>query len=163
MDVSWFCERRKEVSKMLANLKTEMKRSDITISDIANIIKKTDRAVRERIKGNGHFSVPEAAAVRNAFFPGMEIEYLFGEKKPSPERDSNGKVQPGSRAFFEHIKIPGVCVKDVRGKKGTVYVTLVCEDWVDAGTAQGQYKAICFSKIPVGQELRINVEQSGHR
>ena len=146
---------------MLINLKAEMKQAGVTISAIANAIKKTDRAVRERIKGNGHFSIPEATAVRNAFFPEMEIEYLFSEKEPSPERDGDGKAQPGSKVYFESIEIPGIRVKEVCAKCGTVYVSFACETWMDAQTAQRQYESVCLPEIPIGQKLRIYVEQSG--
>lgn len=62
---------------MLSNLKAEMARANITIPAIAEAIKRSDRTVRERIKGNGAFSMPDAVTVRDAFFPGMDIEYLF--------------------------------------------------------------------------------------
>ena len=142
---------------MLINLKAEMKQAGVTISDIANAIKKTDRAVRERIKGNGHFSVPEATDDGVE----MEIEYLFSEKEPSPERDGDGKAQPGSKVYFESIEIPGIRVKEVCAKCGTVSITLACETWMDAQTAQRQYESVCLPEIPIGQKLRIYVEQSG--
>lgn len=62
---------------MLSNLKAEMARADVTICAVAKVIGKGERTVRERIKGNGYFSVPDAIAVRDAFFPGMGLEYLF--------------------------------------------------------------------------------------
>lgn len=62
---------------MLSNLKAEMARADVTIPAIAGVIKRSDRTVRERIKGHGCFSMPDAMAVRDTFFPGMDLEYLF--------------------------------------------------------------------------------------
>lgn len=62
---------------MLSNLKAEMARADVTIYAVAKAIGKGERTVRERIKGNGYFSVSDAITVRDAFFPGMELEYLF--------------------------------------------------------------------------------------
>ena len=67
----------KEVSDVLSNLKAEMARASVTVPDIAEVVKRSDRTVRERIKGNGYFSMPDAMAVRDAFFPGMALEYLF--------------------------------------------------------------------------------------
>ena len=62
---------------MLSNLKAEMARADVKLCAVAEVIGKGERTVRERIKGNGYFSVPEAIAVRDTFFPGISLEYLF--------------------------------------------------------------------------------------
>lgn len=62
---------------MLSNLKAEMARENITVPVLARTIKKSDRTIREKIKGNGTFSIPDAIAVRDTFFPGMDLEYLF--------------------------------------------------------------------------------------
>lgn len=62
---------------MLNNLKAEMARANVSIPAIAEVIRRSDRTVRERIKGHGYFSMPDAMAVRDAFFPGMDLEYLF--------------------------------------------------------------------------------------
>ena len=64
---------------MLSNLKAEMARANVTVPAIAGVVKKNDRTIRERIKGNGYFSMPDAMAVRDAFFPGMTLEYLFAQ------------------------------------------------------------------------------------
>lgn len=48
---------------MLSNLKAEMARAGVTIYAVAKVIGKGERTVRERIKGNGYFSVPDAIAV----------------------------------------------------------------------------------------------------
>lgn len=72
---------------MLSNLKAEMARANVTVPAIAQVVKRGDRTVRERIKGNGCFSVPDAMAVRDAFFPGMDLEYLFA-KTETEKRDS---------------------------------------------------------------------------
>ena len=64
---------------MLSNLKAEMARTNVTIPAIAGVVKKNDRTIRERIKGNGYFSMHDAMAVRDAFFPGLTLEYLFAE------------------------------------------------------------------------------------
>lgn len=72
---------------MLGNLKAEMARINITTADIAVVIKKSDRTVRDRIKGKGQFSVPDATAVRDTFFPELTLEYLF-TRTPEVMRDS---------------------------------------------------------------------------
>lgn len=62
---------------MLCNLKAEMARRSISILDIAKEIGRTDRSVREKISGRTQFSVPDATAIRDKFFPGFSLEYLF--------------------------------------------------------------------------------------
>lgn len=62
---------------LLCNLKAEMARRSISILDIAKEIGRTDRSVREKISGRTQFSMPEAAMVRDKFFPGYSLEYLF--------------------------------------------------------------------------------------
>lgn len=73
---------------MLSNLKAEMARAGVTIYDVSKVAGKGERTVRERIKGNGYFSVPEAIAVRDAFFPGMGLEYLFARAEQGRAQDS---------------------------------------------------------------------------
>lgn len=82
------------------------------------------------------------------------------EKKPPLGRGGRDKEQPGSRAYFESIEIPGVCVTDVHSENGTVYIILVCEDWVDTETARHQYEMVCRAEIPVGMDLRVGAEKS---
>lgn len=62
---------------MLNNLRAEMARSNVTTSDIANAAGKSYRTISDRLKGIGQFPIQEAIAVRNVFFPGMDLEYLF--------------------------------------------------------------------------------------
>ena len=62
---------------MLANLQTEMERHGVTNRDIARLLGKTERTVRDKISGRFDFSVSEAKRIRDAFFPNVRIEYLF--------------------------------------------------------------------------------------
>ena len=62
---------------MCLNLKAEMMKKNITTSDVARSIHKTDRSVRDKIKGKSDFTWSEANSIRDDFFPGMSIEYLF--------------------------------------------------------------------------------------
>ena len=145
---------------MLINLKAEMKQAGVTISDIANAIKKLTAPFENGLGERTLFRTRSYSCTKR-FFPEMEIEYLFSEKEPSPERDGDGKAQPGSKVYFESIEIPGIRVKEVCAKCGTVSITLACETWMDAQTAQRQYESVCLPEIPIGQKLRIYVEQSG--
>lgn len=52
---------------MLSNLRAEMTRYGVTASDIAREIGKTDRSIRDKISGKRDFTLPESAAIRDAF------------------------------------------------------------------------------------------------
>ena len=62
---------------MLSNLKAEMARSNVTVAEIAAFSGKSCRTINDRIKGKVQFPIQEAIRVKDAFFPGMELEYLF--------------------------------------------------------------------------------------
>ena len=67
----------KEVITMLDNLRAEMTRHGITASDIARVVGKTDRSIRDKISEKRDFTLPESAAIRDELFPGLSLEYLF--------------------------------------------------------------------------------------
>lgn len=62
---------------MLSNLLAEMVRFNITPKDIKEILSCTERTVTNKLNGDFEFSVSEAMKIRDAFFPGMRIAYLF--------------------------------------------------------------------------------------
>lgn len=69
---------------MLQNLRAEMTRYGITPRDLSRETNRTERSIRLKIDGKNAFTLPEGIAIRNAFFPGMSLEYLFaqnGEQK----------------------------------------------------------------------------------
>ncbi len=74
---------------MLCNLRAEMARRNISNNDLAMTIGKTDRSIRDKIRGLYEFSLPEAALIRNRYFPGMSLEYLFAEALD--ENDPNAR------------------------------------------------------------------------
>lgn len=59
------------------NLRAEMQRSNLSFGDIARCISKTERTVRDKESGRVAFTLPEAILIRDSFFPGMSLEYLF--------------------------------------------------------------------------------------
>jgi len=61
----------------MRNLEAEMRRSGIRSEDIKNLLNCSDRTARNKIKGVTPFTFPEAEIVRNHFFPGLLMEYLF--------------------------------------------------------------------------------------
>ena len=62
---------------MFYNLKAEMVRRNVTVSDIGRVINKTSRSVRDKISGRYPFTYVEAKTVRNAYFQGLDLETLF--------------------------------------------------------------------------------------
>lgn len=69
---------------MLSNLKAEMVRLGVSVDDMATEAGKSSRTIREKLKGKVVFTIDEAMDIRNKFFPGMDLEYLFARS----ERDS---------------------------------------------------------------------------
>jgi hypothetical protein len=59
---------------MFPNLKAEMARKNVTISDLARAIHRTDRSVRDKVSGKGDFSWSEINTIRDQFFHGQSIE-----------------------------------------------------------------------------------------
>lgn len=64
---------------MFPNLRAEMARKNVTVSDLAKAIHKTDRSVRDKVSGKGDFSWSEINVIRDQFFSGLSIEYLFSK------------------------------------------------------------------------------------
>ena len=62
---------------MLSNLKAEMARRGITSTDIGRIINKTSRTTRDKISGRYPFTLDEAKKIRDTFFVGMDLDFLF--------------------------------------------------------------------------------------
>lgn len=65
----------------MMNLSAEMTRFGVSNADIQKLLDCSDRTVRNKLNGITEFSVSEAVCIRDEFFPGMRIEYLFA----SPE------------------------------------------------------------------------------
>ncbi|MEZ3496092.1 MAG: XRE family transcriptional regulator [Lachnospiraceae bacterium] len=66
---------------MLRNLKAEISRNGVSYFDIATAINKTDRCIRDKLNEKYEFTLSEATKIRNKFFPGMTLEYLFASDK----------------------------------------------------------------------------------
>lgn len=62
---------------MLQNLRTEMKRYGVDAIDLSRAAGRTERSIRLKISGENAFTIREGIAIRDAFFPGMSLEYLF--------------------------------------------------------------------------------------
>ena len=65
------------VSPLLRNLRAEMERYGVSVHDIHMLIGKTERCVRDKVNGRATFTLPEAIKIRDTYFQGMSMEYLF--------------------------------------------------------------------------------------
>ena len=62
----------------MQNLMAEMTRSNVRVSDIQSLLGCTEKTVRNKLNGKTEFSVNEAMLIRDTYFPGLRVEYLFG-------------------------------------------------------------------------------------
>lgn len=59
------------------NLKAEMARYGVTATDISRALDCTERTIRSKLTGESVFSFPETLKIRDTFFVGYRLEYLF--------------------------------------------------------------------------------------
>jgi len=62
---------------MHKNLKAEMAREGITISDIAEFLGVRHATISDKVNGKFRFYYDEAIKIKNHFFPNCSLEYLF--------------------------------------------------------------------------------------
>lgn len=62
------------------NLKAEMSRHGIGLSDLARAWGTTERTVTNRINGTTEITFAQCRALRDALFPNMSIDYLFNSE-----------------------------------------------------------------------------------
>jgi predicted transcriptional regulator len=72
--------------KMYRNLMAEMVRRNLTVDDLAKIIKIDPRTLRNRIYGRTDFKWPEVTKIRDNIAPDKTLEELF-------EKSSDNKTQ----------------------------------------------------------------------
>lgn len=61
----------------MKNLYAEMSRYGVSNFDIQNILKCSEKTVRNKLNGLTEFSISEARKIRDTYFPGLRLEYLF--------------------------------------------------------------------------------------
>lgn len=64
-----------------AALKAEMARRNLKGADIAETLSISRKSAYNKINGRTDFTLKQTIRVRDAYFPGMTIDYLFGDKK----------------------------------------------------------------------------------
>lgn len=62
---------------MLNNLRAEMARQNVSATELARVMNKSDRSVRDKIREKYEFTLSECMAIRDTFFPSCSLEYLF--------------------------------------------------------------------------------------
>lgn len=63
------------------NLSAEMARFGVTYSDLMELLNCSQKTVSNKLNDATEFSVSEAMNIRDKFFPGMRLEYLFARTK----------------------------------------------------------------------------------
>lgn len=65
-----------------SNLEAEMKRKGIIRSDVAVLLGVSYRTIHSRFNGETEWRYRECVKIRDRYFPGMDLGYLFTEEKP---------------------------------------------------------------------------------
>ncbi len=72
----------------MKNLSAEMARFGVTNSDIQSLLGCSGKTVTNKLTESTSFSVHEAIKIRDTFFPGLRIEYLFACTELDQAKDS---------------------------------------------------------------------------
>lgn len=67
----------------MRNLIAEMARYGVTNVDIKNLLNCSDRTVTNKLSGETEFSFSEATKIRDTYFIGFRLEYLFAPDPPN--------------------------------------------------------------------------------
>ena len=62
-----------------ANLISEMAKSHVTVKALADYMQMHRNGISNRLYGRTNFTVDEAIAIQDKFFPGKSVEWLFKE------------------------------------------------------------------------------------
>ncbi|HHX63135.1 MAG TPA: hypothetical protein GX707_20855 [Epulopiscium sp.] len=66
---------------MFPNLRAEMARKNIKNTDIAKELTVTYDSISNKNRGKTEYSLSEVLKIRNVFFPGMSLDYLFASEE----------------------------------------------------------------------------------
>lgn len=64
----------------MKNIEEIRKIKGVALVDIADLLGVNSRTVRSKIDGVSDFKFGETVAIKKAFFPEYELEYLFSER-----------------------------------------------------------------------------------
>jgi plasmid maintenance system antidote protein VapI len=62
-------------------LKEKMASRDVKIEDIASLLEIHRNSASNKVNGISRFTIDESIKVRNAFFPDLELDYLFATEE----------------------------------------------------------------------------------
>lgn len=65
----------------MKNLLAEMVRNGVTNANIQSLLDLSERAVRMKLNGESPFLYLEIEKIRDAYFPGMRLEYLMAREE----------------------------------------------------------------------------------
>ncbi|RAI79704.1 XRE family transcriptional regulator [Macrococcoides goetzii] len=66
---------------MLTNLEKVRKEKNVSLVDIADVLKVRYQTVSDKINGKSDFKFGEAIIIKNEFFPEYDIEFLFAKEE----------------------------------------------------------------------------------
>lgn len=69
---------------MLSNLEKVRREKDVTLVDMADLLKVRYQTISEKISGKSDFKFGEALLIQETFFPEYDLVYLFSDKKAQP-------------------------------------------------------------------------------
>lgn len=61
----------------MKNLLAEMVRNDISVAEMANFLGVSEKTMRNKLQDKTDFTYPEATKIRDHYFSGNRLEYLF--------------------------------------------------------------------------------------
>lgn len=64
----------------MKNIEEIRKIKGVALVDIADLLSVDSRTIRSKIDGISDFKFGETVAIKKAFFPEYELEYLFSER-----------------------------------------------------------------------------------
>lgn len=67
----------KGVIALLNNLRAEMARHKVSVSDLARLLKCTEHTIRNKIEGITPLTYLEAITIKSTYFKDLDMEYLF--------------------------------------------------------------------------------------
>jgi DNA-binding XRE family transcriptional regulator len=68
------------------NLEAEMVRNGITRKDVSDLLNVRYATVVQKLNGKYKFNLEEAFVIKDNYFPGLSLEYLFqADEKPKPK------------------------------------------------------------------------------
>lgn len=70
------------------NLRAEMARKNISIQDMSKEINLARTTLGNKLSGKSPIGLNEACNIKNAFFPGLNISYLFKEADSATQTQS---------------------------------------------------------------------------